>query len=238
MFSQGEWERKKKVVKSFSNKCTMGTSLKTLYLIFEDRCIILYAKDGKVQIRLLDLWWLRKIFSLLHEILKCENAGSPSHNWNIIRSFRLDWQAHESEVSCLYSKGPKSELVMSIFSYDPFGTGTPAGGGGGWRRRRISSRPPFSCHFPLSGDPHFKPFFSLIHSRDPTFENLGITYLWTKPMGGYLVQKTLQGCAANMGSKINLLVYEWPLSIKCKIWYMNGSIFQNLAKFEPKLAQI
>ena len=25
--------------------------------------------------------------------------------------------------------------------------------------------------------------------------------------------------------------------IKCKIWYMNGSIFQNLAKFEPKLAQ-
>ena len=55
--------------------------------------------------------------------------------------------------------------------------------------------------------------------------------------GGYLVQKTQGGCAANMGSKISLLVYEWPL-IKCKIWYMNGSIFQNLAKFEPKLAQI
>ena len=53
----------------------------------------------------------------------------------------------------------------------------------------------------------------------------------TKPMhrlssgGGYLVQKTLRGCAANMGSKISLLVYEWPL-IKCKIWYMNGLIFQ------------
>ena len=29
--------------------------------------------------------------------------------------------------------------------------------------------------------------------------------------GGYLVQKILQGCAANMGSKISLLVYEWPL---------------------------
>ena len=55
--------------------------------------------------------------------------------------------------------------------------------------------------------------------------------------GRYLVQKTLRECAANMGSKISLLVYEWPL-IKCKIWYMNGSIFQNLAKFEPKLAQI
>ena len=43
--------------------------------------------------------------------------------------------------------------------------------------------------------------------------------------GGYLVQKTIRGCAANMGSKISLLVYEWPL-IKCKIWYMNGLIFQ------------
>ena len=36
-----------------------------------------------------------------------------------------------------------------------------------------------------------------------------------------------------MGSKISLLVYEWPL-----IWYMNGSIFQNFPKFEQKLAQI
>ena len=48
--------------------------------------------------------------------------------------------------------------------------------------------------------------------------------------GGYLVQKTLRGCAANMGSKISLLVCEWPL-IKCKIWYMilmDGSIFQKL----------
>ena len=39
--------------------------------------------------------------------------------------------------------------------------------------------------------------------------------------GRYLVQKTLRGCAANMRSKISLLVYEWPL-IKCKIWYTNG----------------
>ena len=32
-----------------------------------------------------------------------------------------------------------------------------------------------------------------------------------------------------MGSKISLLVNECPL-IKCKIWYMNGSIFQNLSQ--------
>ena len=50
--------------------------------------------------------------------------------------------------------------------------------------------------------------------------------------GGYLVQKTLRGCAANMGSKISLLVYEWTL-IKCKIWYMNGLIF----KSSPNLSQ-
>ena len=48
--------------------------------------------------------------------------------------------------------------------------------------------------------------------------------------GGYLIQKTLRGCAANMGSKISLLVYEWHL-IKCKIWYVNGSIFQKFPKF-------
>ena len=45
-----------------------------------------------------------------------------------------------------------------------------------------------------------------------------------------LVLKTLQGSAANMDSKI--LVYKWPL-IKCKIWYMNESIF----KIFPNLSQ-
>ena len=62
---------------------------------------------------------------------------------------------------------------------------------------------------------------------------LSILYQQWNP-GGYLVQKTLQGCATNMGSKISLLVYEWPL-IKCTIWYMNGLIFQNLAKFGSNL---
>ena len=51
------------------------------------------------------------------------------------------------------------------------------------------------------------------------------------------VQKTLRECAANMGSKISLLVYEWPL-IKCKIWYMNGSIFQNLSQNWLKFKKI
>ena len=65
-----------------------------------------------------------------------------------------------------------------------------------------------------------------------------------RPGGGYLVQKTLRGCAANMGSKISLLVYEWPL-IRCKIWYMNGTIFkiwpnlsQNWLKFKKILEKI
>ena len=49
----------------------------------------------------------------------------------------------------------------------------------------------------------------------------------------YSVQKTLRGCATNICSKSSLLVYEWPL-IKCKIWYMNGPIFKNFLKFEPK----
>ena len=57
------------------------------------------------------------------------------------------------------------------------------------------------------------------------------------PEGGTQYKRPWWACAANMGSKISLLVYEWPL-IKCKIWYMNGLIFQNFPKYEPKLAQI
>ena len=53
----------------------------------------------------------------------------------------------------------------------------------------------------------------------------------------YSVQKTLWGRAANMGSKISRLVYQWPL-ILCTIWCMNWSSFQISFKFEPKLDQI
>ena len=51
------------------------------------------------------------------------------------------------------------------------------------------------------------------------------------PRGGALSPKDPMGCAANMGSKISLLVY-WMTLMKCKIWYMNESIFQNFLKFE------
>ena len=66
---------------------------------------------------------------------------------------------------------------------------------------------------------------------------LAIFHAWGR--GVYSVQNTLRACAANMGSKISLLllVYKWPL-IKCIIWYMNGTIFQNSPKFEPKFVQI
>ena len=47
--------------------------------------------------------------------------------------------------------------------------------------------------------------------------------------GGGSVQKSLRGCVANMGSKTNPSVYEWPL-IKCKIWYVHRSIFHNFPK--------
>ena len=59
--------------------------------------------------------------------------------------------------------------------------------------------------------------------------------IFERMSGRYSVQKTLWGRATHMGSKISLLVYQWPL-ILCKIWYLNGSI-KNFPKFESKLAQ-
>ena len=57
---------------------------------------------------------------------------------------------------------------------------------------------------------------------------------------GYSVQKILYECAANMGSKISLLLYEWPLikeNTGFDIW-MGIKIFPNLSqnwlKFEKK----
>ena len=62
--------------------------------------------------------------------------------------------------------------------------------------------------------------------------------------GCNLVQKTLRGFAANMGSKINLLVYEWPL-LKCKSGIWMGWFFkiwpnlsQNWLKFKKILEKI
>ena len=51
--------------------------------------------------------------------------------------------------------------------------------------------------------------------------------------GEYSVPKTLLGRPANMGSKISLLINQWPLLL-CKIWYMNKSILENFIKIEKK----
>ena len=69
--------------------------------------------------------------------------------------------------------------------------------------------------------------------------------------GGYSVQKTLRGCAANMGSKISLLVFEWPLikwkklvyewvdfSKFSKIWAKIGSNFGKNPAIVLKIAPI
>ena len=61
---------------------------------------------------------------------------------------------------------------------------------------------------------------------------ISLSYLNLFLSRGYSVQKILWECAAIMGSKISLFVYEWPL-IKCTIWYMNGLIF----KICPNLSQ-
>ena len=61
----------------------------------------------------------------------------------------------------------------------------------------------------------------------------GGTLLQECAPGGYLAQKTLRGCAANMDSKISLLVYEWPLkNEKSGIWM--GRFFKIL----PNLSQL
>ena len=53
--------------------------------------------------------------------------------------------------------------------------------------------------------------------------------------GGASVQKTLQGCAVNMGSKISLLVDEWPLT-KCKWKFWKNRVI--LLKISPKIGPI
>ena len=53
--------------------------------------------------------------------------------------------------------------------------------------------------------------------------------------GGCSVQKTLWGCAANIGSKISLLLYELRL-IKFKISCRNELIFQNFNQFEQAIS--
>ena len=56
----------------------------------------------------------------------------------------------------------------------------------------------------------------------------GISFLM-----GYLLQTTLRGCAANMGSKISLLVYKWPLTLQnAKFGTWLGGFFKICPNFE------
>ena len=94
----------------------------------------------------------------------------------------------------------------------------------------------------VESEPPGYDYYFIFWIQDKVCENWHKAWtVWTNNLdpggGGYLVQKTLQRCAANMGSKISLLVYEWPL-IRCKIWYMNGSIFPNLSQNWLKFKKI
>ena len=47
-----------------------------------------------------------------------------------------------------------------------------------------------------------------------------------------LWKKGLWWRVTNMGSKISIQIYQWFL-LKYKNWYMNGTVFKNVLKFEP-----
>ena len=81
----------------------------------------------------------------------------------------------------------------------------------------------------------------------------GVVVCWLANPGGYLVQKTLRGCAANMGSKISLLVfmndplscyemqnlvYEWVNFSKFgQNWLKFKKILEKIGNFVQNLAQ-
>ena len=69
---------------------------------------------------------------------------------------------------------------------------------------QINQKDPFLVVF------FFLFLFFLMHQQKTKIEDAE----WD---GGILSTKDPMGLASNMGSKISLLVYEWPL-IKCKIW--------------------
>ena len=84
------------------------------------------------------------------------------------------------------------------------------------------------CEVPLNN------YSSRCHWFCPAW-NIGHHEMYSGTPGeGGARYKRPRGRAANMGSKISLLIYQWPL-IQCKIRYrcMNGSIFKFSLKFEP-----
>ena len=162
-------------------------------------------------------------------------------------------QVPSSSINVLLRR-PFSISAASLASSTSGDGGTSKGGGGGRRSRGGSKDDKKSGQLlcPKCGDPttHVETFvpckLDLLHliSVHCTWHYDSINS-WrdilkaTIPLmcrtwrGGGSEQKTQLGRAANMGSKISLVVYEWSL-IKCRIWYVNGSVFQNFLKFEPK----
>ena len=70
-------------------------------------------------------------------------------------------------------------------------------------------------------------------SRDSYEVIISLCFVVHVGPGGYLVQKTLRGCAANMGSKISLLVYE-----RSPVWNAKSGIWMGrFFKIWPNLSQ-
>ena len=57
----------------------------------------------------------------------------------------------------------------------------------------------------------------------------GFWQCWSESQGEFLVQKSIQGHAAEMGCKISLPLWQWLL-IQWT-WYKHGSYFQNFLKY-------
>ena len=58
-------------------------------------------------------------------------------------------------------------------------------------------------------------------------------YFGIQPGGGFLVQRSIRGCATEMGLK-SASWYNDDLLFKCKNWYKHGSYFQNFLKLAWK----
>ena len=71
------------------------------------------------------------------------------------------------------------------------------------------------------------PFQTSKKFNNPLFFASAASSFTITARGGFLVQRSIRGRAAEMGLKISLLVlYDDPL-IQCKNWYKLGSYFQN-----------
>ena len=174
------------------------------------------AENGAM---LLCVWFLNKEdYYSAHTVVITHNATAILHSNTAFFFFLCYSLSYNPFLQKLISDGKMAIFLWSIYIYHLIKPESQAD----LENTHAQDGAIFLLFMSMQFSPFIQCNFAPLFNLDP---------------GGYLVQKTLRGCAANMGSKISLFVYEWPL-IKCKIWYTNGSIFQNLVKFEPKLAQI